>query len=83
MASYGQGNVSYSYGYPQGQLTYGYAMQPMMVMVPVAITAVATPVAPQQECTETEVIEEWVPVTRPAERYIPRRVVPDKRIRTN
>lgn len=79
MASYGQGYGAY--GYPHGQLAYGYAMQPMMVMVPVAMTTVAAPAAPRQDCTETEVIEEWVPVARPAKRYIPRRVVPDKRVR--
>lgn len=81
MASYGPGYGVYGYGYPHGQMTYAYAMQPMMVMVPVAMTAVAAPAAPQQNCTETEVIEEWVPVTRPAKRYIQRRVVPDKRVR--
>lgn len=51
----------------------------MMVLVPVAMTAVVARVAPQQDCTE--VVEEWVPVVRPARRYIPRRVVPDKRVR--
>lgn len=83
MASYGQGYGqaygSPDYGYPQGQIAYGYAMQPMMVLVPVAMTAVVARVAPQQDCTE--VVEEWVPVARPARRYIPRRVVPDKRVR--
>ena len=54
---------------------------PFLWDVPVAMTTVAAPAAPQQNCTETEVIEEWVPVTRPAKRYIPRRVVPDKRVR--
>jgi len=81
MASYGPGYGGYGYGYPHGQMTYGYAMQPMMVMVPVAMTTVAAPAAPRQDCTETEVIEEWVPVARPAKRYIPRRAVPDKRVR--
>lgn len=83
MASYGQGYGqaygSPDYGYPQGQIAYGYAMQPMMVLVPVAMTAVVARVAPQHDCTE--VVEEWVPVARPARRYIPRRVVPDKRVR--
>lgn len=74
-----QGQRMAPYGYPQGQLAY--AMQPMMVMVPVAMTTVATPVVQRQNCQETEVIEEWVPVSRPARRYIPRRVVPDKRVR--
>lgn len=83
MASYGPGYGGYGYGYPHGQMTYAYAMQPMMVMVPVAMTTMAAPAAPQQNCTETEVIEEWVPVTRPAKRYIQRRIVPDKRIRAN
>lgn len=77
MASYGPG---YGDGYPPGQLAYGYAMQPMMVMVPVVITGMAAPTAPQQNCTETEVIEEWVPVAGPARRAIPRRVAPAKRV---
>jgi len=81
MASYGPGYGGYGYGYPHGQMAYTYAMQPMMVMVPVAMTTVAAPAAPRQNCTETEVIEEWVPVTRPAKRYIQRRVVPHKRVR--
>jgi len=81
MASYGPGYGGYGYGHPHGQMTYGYAMQPMMVMVPVAMTTVAAPAAPRQDCKETTVIEEWVPVARPAKRYIPRRVVPDKRVR--
>lgn len=81
MASYSQGyaNNGYGYGYAQGQPVYGYAMQPMMMMVPVMMTTVAVPVAQQQ--VYTEVIEEWVSVTRPARRYIPRRAVPDKRVR--
>lgn len=78
-ASYGQGYGAY--GYPQGQTPYGFAMQPVMMMVPVAMTAVAVPAAPRQNCIETQVIEEWVPVARPARRYIPRRVMPDKRVR--
>ena len=83
MASYGQGygqaSGQYAYGYPQGQVAYGYAMQPMMVLVPVAMTTPVVRVTPRQNCTE--VIEEWVPVARPARRYIPRRVMPDKRVR--
>lgn len=78
LASYGQNQGGY--GYPQRQVAYGYAMQPMMVMVPVAMTTTAAPAAPRQNCTETEVIEEWVPVARPARRYIPRRMVRDKRV---
>ncbi|GAA4763722.1 glycine zipper 2TM domain-containing protein [Novosphingobium ginsenosidimutans] len=80
MASYSSGYGSNGYGHPFGQMTYGYAMQPMMVLVPVAMTSVAAPVAPQENCTETEVIEEWVPAARPAKRYIPRRSLPDKRL---
>lgn len=97
LASYGQGHGAtgygngYGYGYPQGQMVYGYAMQPAMIMVPVAVTSVAAPAAPRQNCTETEVVEEWVPVSRPARRSIPRRAAPvqqnysapDKRVRIN
>lgn len=83
MASYGPGFGGYGYGNPHGQLGYGYAVQPMMVTVPVAMHAAVAPAAQQQDCTETEVIEEWVPVARPAKRTIPRRAAPDKRIRAN
>lgn len=78
-ASQGYGNYAPGYGYQQAQPVYGYAMQPVMMMVPVMMTTVAVPVAQQQ--VYTEVIEEWVSVTRPARRYIPRRAVPDKRVR--
>lgn len=71
-----------NYGY--GQPGYGYAYQPMTVMVPVAMVPVqpVTRPAPAQprECKETQVIEEWVPVAGPARRYIPRRPAPAKRI---
>lgn len=83
LAGYGQGG-GYGAGFVPQMQPYGYAMQPMMVMVPVAMVAVpAAPVTPQRRCVETEVIEEWVPVTRPARRYIPRRApaVLDKRVR--
>lgn len=76
---YGYAQPGYGYGYAQG-----YVMQPVMMMVPVAMATVAAPAAPvqQQDCKETTVIEEWVPVTT-RKRYIaPRRhVVPDKRVR--
>jgi hypothetical protein len=85
LASYGQSYGSSGYANP-GQGTYvypqrqvAYAMQPMMVMVPVAMTTVAAQVVQQQPCTE--VVEEWVPVARPARRYIPRRIAPSKRVR--
>lgn len=71
---------SYSYPQPQPQMVYGYAAQPMM-MVPVMMTTVAAPAAPAQDCVETEVVEEWVTVSRPARRVIYRRAVPDKRVR--
>ena len=83
--STGYGNAGYAnpgygtYAYPQQQVAYAYAMQPMMVMVPVAMTTVAAQVVQQQPCTE--VVEEWVPVARPARRYIPRRIEPGKRVR--
>lgn len=76
--AYGAYAGNQPYGYPQGQLTYGYAMQPMMVLVPVAMTAVAA--APQQGRQVVQVIEEWVTVSRPARRYIPKRATPHKRI---
>jgi hypothetical protein len=71
------------HGFGSGQPIYGYAMQPMMVMVPVAMTHVAAPAAPQKDCTETIVTEEWVYVRTPGKRYIPprRHAVPDKRVR--
>lgn len=69
------------FGQMQHGYTYGYAMQPVMMMVPVAMTYAAAPAAPKQDCKETTVIEEWVEVPR-AKRWIPqRRVVPDKRVR--
>lgn len=87
--SYGYGTgyghaYGVNYGYPQPQphpqMIYGYAAQPMM-MVPVMMTTVATPVTRQQDCVETEIVEEWVTVSRPARRVIHRRAVPDKRVR--
>ncbi|WP_296675247.1 glycine zipper 2TM domain-containing protein [Novosphingobium sp.] len=73
-------------GYGQPGYGYTYAYQPMTVMVPVMI-AQAQPIAASsqprtRECTETQVIEEWVPVG-PRKRYIPPRPrpLPDKRIR--
>lgn len=75
----GQG---YGQAYPYGYPAYGYAYQPMTVMVPVMmVQAAPAPQRQQRECKETQVIEEWVPVARPARRYIPRRAVPDKRVR--
>lgn len=81
-ASYGPG---YAPGY--GAHSYGYAYQPMMVMVPVMMVQ-ASPAVPQttskpRECVETVVTEEWVDV--PRQRIIPPRPprrVPDKRVRT-
>jgi uncharacterized protein YcfJ len=79
-ASYNQGG----YGHPgQG---YAYAMQPMMVMVPVAMAPQAATAKPR-ECVEEVVTEEY---DAPARRVIPRpprrvppKRVPDKRIRIN
>lgn len=64
---------------------HGYMLQPMMVMMPMAVMQTAAPAAPQRECEETTVIEEWVPVTPPKRRIVPDkrvRIVPDKRIST-
>lgn len=58
---------------PQG---YGYAYQPVMVMMPVMLAT--RPSAPPRECVETVVTEEWVPVASPR-RKVHR--VPDKRVR--
>lgn len=82
------GGYGYAAGYNPGY--HGYAAQPvMMVMMPVGAVPIAAapavvPMTPQRNCTETTVIEEWVPVTT-RKRYIaPRRhVVPDKRVRAN
>jgi hypothetical protein len=64
---------------------HGYMLQPVMVMMPMAIMRTTAPAAPQRECEETTVIEEWVPVTPPKRRIVPDkriRIVPDKRIST-
>lgn len=82
--AYGQPGHGYAgQGYPA--YSHGYAYQPMTVMVPVMMVpaAVQTAPAPPRECKETQVIEEWVPVAAPARRLIPRRAVPDKRIKVN
>ena len=75
--------TNYGYGRPGYGTGYTYAYQPMTVMVPVMmvpVQAVATAKPAPRECTETQVIEEWVPVGG-SKRYIPpRKRVPDKRI---
>lgn len=77
-ASYNRGG----HGYPGHG--YGYAMQPMMVMVPVMMHA-AAPAKPR-ECVEEVVTEEYdVPARRvipPPRRAVPKRVR-DKRVRVN
>lgn len=71
-----------SYGYSRSGYGYGYGYRPMMVMVPVAMAQPTPQPAPRaRECTETQVIEEWVPVAGPARRIIPRRPAPTKRVR--
>ena len=65
-------------------MQYGYAMQPMVMMVPVMHHAAP---AKARECVETTVIEEWVPVKTAKRRIAPRpdkrvKIVPDKRVRT-
>ena len=78
---YGYGQAGYGYGYP----AQGYMMQPVIMMVPVAMMPMAQTGKPedQRKCEETVVTEEWVDV--PAQRIIPRppRRVPDKRVRVN
>ena len=74
----GYGPTGYGYA-------YGYAMQPVMMMVPVAMVPMAVPAAPKRDCKETTVIEEWVTVSHPKRRIIQDkrvRIVPDKRVRT-
>ena len=66
---------------------YGYAMQPMMVMVPVAMMPTAASAKPR-ECVEETVTEEYddVPASRmipPPPRRVPPKRVPDKRVRIN
>lgn len=81
VARYGQ----YDYGQPG--MTYGYAMQPMAMMVPVMMVQPQSTAQPRRECRENEVIEEWVPMSTRS-RVIPRRpalikrtrVIPDKRV---
>jgi uncharacterized protein YcfJ len=58
--------ASYGHGYPGHG--YAYALQPMMVMVPVAMMPVAAPAKPR-ECVEETVTEEYDEV--PAARIIP------------
>ncbi len=72
---YGHG----AYGYAQPGMTYGYAMQPVMMMVPVMMMQQPVAARPQRECKETIVTEEWVPVK--AKRRVIYRPVPDKRVR--
>ena len=84
---YGPGQGGYGYGYQQagyGPVQYGYAMQPMVIMVPVMHHPAP---AKARECVETTVIEEWVPVKTAKRRIAPRpdkrvKIVPDKRVRT-
>lgn len=80
----------YGYGpYAQPGMTYGYAMQPVMMMVPVMMMQQPGAAHPQRECKETIVTEEWVPVKakrRVIHRHVPDkrvRIVPDKRVRIN
>lgn len=68
-----------SYGHAQPGVTYGYAMQPVMMMVPVMMMQQQGAARPQRECKETIVTEEWVPVK--AKRRVIHRPVPDKRVR--
>lgn len=85
---YGQGGYGpgYGYGYGYGYPQAGYAMQPVMMMVPVMYQA--APPAKTRECVETTVVEEWVPVKTRKRTIAPRpdkrvKIVPDKRVRAN
>ena len=88
--SYLEQNTSWSQGYGQPVVGYGYA--PMMVMVPVAYVQVEGQAQPR-ECKETVVYDDYVTTTTPARyrtittyRKVPDkrvRIVPDKRVRTN
>jgi uncharacterized protein YcfJ len=83
--SYLERHMGYGgYGYAQPGYGYQIAYQPMTGMVPVMMdqpVATAQPAPATRECTETQVIEEWVPVGGTGRRIIPpRRHVPDKRI---
>lgn len=80
LASYAPG-AAYAPAFASVQPGYAYAMQPVMVMVPVSMVPAAPAYAGRQPCTQTEIIEEWVPATRAARRYVPRRTLPDKRVR--
>lgn len=66
------------YGYPAYGYSYGYAMQPVTMMMPVMMMQVPVASKPR-ECKETVVTEEYVTVT-PKRRVI-YRTVPDKRVR--
>lgn len=79
----------YGYGQPGG--TYGYALQPVMMMVPVMAVQQPARAPAAHQCQETTVTEELVPVMA-RRRIIPRRapapakrvrMVPDKRVRVN
>lgn len=86
--SYLERHMASGYGYGQPGYGYTYGYQPMTVMVPVMMAQAPAAAAPPQprECTETQVIEEDVPVPAarraipPRARPVPAKRVPDKRI---
>lgn len=81
----------YSGGYERGgyaqPMAYGYAYQPMMVMVPVAVPMMVAPQPARPICREIVTYDTVVDYVPAAHRYIPPRPrpiykrVPDKRIR--
>lgn len=86
--NYGGYQGYYPGHYAQGYSGYGYAYQPVMMMVPVAMVAMPAPRA--RECKEVVTTTEYVTyvTTKPKYRYVPKRVpdkrvkiVPDKRVR--
>lgn len=66
-------------GYPAGA-AYGYGYGVPVMLVPVTMVAGAAPAA-RGPCKETVVTEEIVTVVPRHSRLIPRRAVPDKRVR--
>jgi len=70
------------YGAPgYGQAAYGYGYGVPMMLVPVTMTAAPPRQGARGACKETVVTEEYVTTEPRRTRLIPRRAVPDKRVR--